>query len=79
MHLVQSRSKILKELQFQEQRTFEDLEEDMAEGGSPHLVQRAIRRVEDMRRLHSPSSPYSGMIKAFVDEFAAKLLARIGR
>lgn len=79
MHLVQTRSKILNQLRFQAEKVIEDLEEDMAEGGSERLVRRAIRRVEDMRRLHSPESPYSGMVKAFVDTFENELLARIGR
>ncbi|WPN23947.1 HNH endonuclease family protein [Pseudomonas marginalis] len=79
MHLVQTRSKILNHLRFQAEQVIEDLEQDMAEGGSPRLVQRAIRRVEEMRRLHSPESPYSGMTKAFVDKFENELLTRIGR
>lgn len=77
MNLVQSRTSILTELRFQAEEIIEDLEEDIADGGSPRHLDRALRRADAMRRLHGPEKPYSAMVKEFVDDFATRLLKRI--
>jgi hypothetical protein len=78
LHLVQSRTSILNELRYQAQEIVRNLEEDLADG-SPRHLDRALRRVQAMRRLHGPKKPYSAMVKAFVDDFAKDLLKRVAR
>lgn len=73
LRLVQSRTKILRELRYQASRTIEELEEDMAAGGSPRSVARALKRIGEMRRMQAPEMPYSSMVKAFVDSFEIEL------
>ena len=79
IYLVQSRTGILTELRFQAKAIVTDLEEDMAHGGSQRHVDRALKRVQEMRRLHGPDKPYSAMVKAFVEEFVTELLTRIAQ
>lgn len=75
--LVQSRTEVLTELRYQAAQIESELEEDMAAGGSHRHLQRALRRVEEMKRHHAHDRPYSAMAKAFVEEFAARLKRRI--
>lgn len=73
LKLVQSRTRILNELRYQASRTIEELEEDMVLGGSPKSVERALKRVREMRRMQAPNMPYSSMVKAYVDSFEVHL------
>jgi hypothetical protein len=75
--LVESRTRVLTELRFQAAEIIEELERDMAEAGSPKHVERALKRVIAMRRLHGADHPYSAMVKTFVDEFVEDLQERI--
>lgn len=77
--LVQSRTKVLNLLRFQAERTLQELEEDVAAGGSPRLLARALERVEEMRLLQASDMPYCTMAKAFIDKFVEDLNSRIGR
>ncbi|WP_116866824.1 hypothetical protein [Pseudomonas syringae] len=77
LKLVQSRTRILTELRFQREQIFEDLEQDLAEGETQRHIDRAIKRVLALRRLHGPNQPYSAMVKAFIDEFEQELLNHI--
>lgn len=77
LRLVQSRTKILTELRYQAVRTFEELEEDMIEGGSPQLIERALKRVREMRRMQASDRMYSSMVKEFIDGFERELRSRI--
>lgn len=77
--LVQSRTKVLNLLRFQAERTLQELEEDVAAGGSPRLLARALERVEEMRRFQASDMPYCTMAKAFIDKFVEDLNSRIGR
>lgn len=74
VRLVQSRTTILTELRYQAQEIIDELSQDQAEGGaSGKHLERALKRVEAMRRRHGPEQPYSMMVKAFVDDFAQRL------
>lgn len=77
--LVQSRTKILNELRYQAETILEELEEDMAAGGCPRLIERARKRMGQMRRMQEPDQPYSAMARAFIDEFAKELDQRVKR
>lgn len=78
VRLVQSRTRILTELRFQAEEIRRELEEDMWGGGAaPESLEKALKRVEAMRRKHGPDQPYSAMVKAFVDAFAKELQGRI--
>jgi len=79
LKLVQSRTRILTELRFQKAQIIEELEEDFAYGGSQRHIDRAVKRVVSMRRLHGPEQPYSAMVKAFIDEFEIELIGRIAQ
>jgi hypothetical protein len=79
MNLVQSRTSILSELRFQAEQILSELEEDIADGGEQRHLERALRRVEVMRRLQRPEKPYSAMVQAFVDDFVVDLLKRVKR
>ncbi|WP_097303523.1 HNH endonuclease family protein [Pseudomonas chlororaphis] len=77
LKLVQSRTRILNVLRYQAERTLMELEEDLVAGGSPRLIQRALRRVDEMRQLQAPGMPHTAMVKAFIDSFVADLSTRI--
>lgn len=77
IYLVQSRTQLLDELRFQAAQILKDLEADMAAGGEPRLIHRAIERADEMKRHCSPQAPYSAMCKAFIDEFIEKILQRV--
>lgn len=77
--LVESRTRILTELRFQAAEIIEELEHDMAEGGSERHVERALKRVEALRRRHGEDQPYSAMVKAFVEQFVGELQERVER
>ncbi|MCY1744551.1 hypothetical protein [Ensifer sp. SL37] len=76
--LVQSRTGILAELRTHAALITEELEEDFALAGQSSLpVRRALRRVTALRMYCAPDRPYSAMAKAFIDEFAKQIAARV--
>jgi hypothetical protein len=79
LRLVQSRTKTLNQLRYQAERTLQELEEDMAAGASPRLVERALKRVEEMRLLQAADMPYSAMVKSYIDKFVIELHSMIAR
>jgi hypothetical protein len=77
LNLVQSRTRVLNELRYQRASILRDLEEDVLQGGSPRLLARAVRRVEEMRRQAAAEQPFTAMVKEFVDAFAEELQDRL--
>lgn len=77
LNLVQSRTRLLNELRFQRASILQDLEDDLADGGAPRHVGRALRRVEEMRRHEAPDHPFTAMVKEFVDAFSAELQGQL--
>ncbi|KIF60353.1 hypothetical protein QS95_12710 [Pseudomonas fluorescens] len=77
LKLVQSRTKVLNLLRYQAERTLMELEEDIREGGSPRLIQRALNRVDEMRQSMAPGMPHTAMVSSFIEDFVIELRARI--
>lgn len=76
-NLVKSRTRVLTFLRFEAEKMFENLERDMAEGGSQIYVDRALERIASMRQLQEPNQPYSAMVREFVDDVVAQLQKRV--
>lgn len=74
--LVKTRTQVLQVLQTQRIQIMDDLENDAVNGASPEAIQMALRcalrRIEDMKRTGHSNQIYSGMVKAFIREFAAE-------
>lgn len=77
LKLVQSRTRVLNLLRYQAERTLMELEEDIREGGSPRLIQRALSRVDEMRQSMAPGMPHTAMVASFIEEFVIELRARV--
>lgn len=74
VELAQNRTEILNRLRAQRAQIMDDLERDMASAGDPVMqniyLEMALRRIADMRLSADARMPYSGMVTAFVDNFA---------
>jgi len=73
LKLVQARTLVLNELRFHRTKILEDLREDLAAGGDPRLIARALQKVQQMRRFEAVDHRFTAMAKEFVDAFAAEL------
>ncbi|MDR6842410.1 HNH endonuclease [Pseudoxanthomonas sacheonensis] len=76
LNLVQSRTEVLNELRFQASQIEKDLERHAGEEQGTALLDSALLRADQLRRLHEPHKPYSGMAKAFVDRFISRIAMR---
>lgn len=76
LRLVQSRTSRLNELRHHKDRILEALQKDALDPEKDYLRD-ALREIEGLRHLQGDEKPYSAMVKAFVDELQAELLARV--